>query len=216
LLALKNKVTSSALISEKKSLYRFLTLYVTMGVIAISILSIFYYQSQKSLMLAHMRSTLFKYAFIQAKRLKVLHHYFDERTKYPRDPRFKSAIYDLEYMEIFSLLEEKKVHFHEEIYMIADKIHFVKSIDDFYLGTKYIIIEVTDDGIWRKITWKNIIGYGLVFFFLFIFIVYVGLMSIFLTIIADAFATVKEDVGSQTNDYEIVDFMWKKIQGVMG
>ena len=57
---------------------------------------------------------------------------------------------------------------------------------------------------------------GPIFFFLFIFIVYVGLMSIFLTIIADAFATVKEEVGSQTNDYEIVDFMWKKIQGVIG
>jgi hypothetical protein len=41
-------------------------------------------------------------------------------------------------------------------------------------------------------------------------------MSIFLTIIADAFATVKEEVGSKTNDYEIVDFMWKKIQGVIG
>ncbi|CAG2212605.1 PKD1L2 [Mytilus edulis] len=46
--------------------------------------------------------------------------------------------------------------------------------------------------------------------------VYVGLMSIFLTIIADAFNTVKENVANQTNDYEIVDFMWKKIQGVIG
>lgn len=118
-------------------------------------------------MLANERSTLFKYAFIHAKRLKVLHHYFDERTEYPRDPRFKSAIYDLEHMEIFSILEDKNVHFHEEVYMISDKIHFVKSLDDFYLGTKYIIIEVLDDGVWREVTWKNIIGYGLVFFLLF-------------------------------------------------
>ncbi|XP_063443914.1 polycystin-1-like protein 2 [Mytilus trossulus] len=57
---------------------------------------------------------------------------------------------------------------------------------------------------------------GPIFFFLFIFIVYVGLMSIFLTIIADAFNTVKENVANQTNEYEIVDFMWKKIQGVIG
>ena len=141
-----------------------------MGLFAITILALFYYQSQQKLMLAQKRSTLFKYAFVHAKRLKVLHHYFDERTEYPRDPRFKSAIYDLEYMEIFSLLEEKNVHFHEEVYITKDKIHFVKSLDDFYLGTKYIIIEVTDDGVWRETTWKNIIGYGLIFFFLFMLV----------------------------------------------
>ena len=47
-------------------------------------------------------------------------------------------------------------------------------------------------------------------------IVYIGLMSIFLTIIGDAFTTVKEDTALQSNDYEIVDFMWKKIKAIIG
>jgi len=55
-------------------------------------------------MLSDQRAMLTKYAYIQTRRLKVLHHFFDERTEYPRDPRFKSAIYDLEHMKIFSLL----------------------------------------------------------------------------------------------------------------
>ena len=166
--ALKNKVTSSLLKSEKKSLFRFLTLYVAIAFIVISILSIYYYQSQEKLMLADQRATLTKYAYIQTKRLKVLHHFFDERTEYPRDSRFKSAIYDLEYMQIFSLLEEKKVNFNEEIYIVNNHIHFVKHLDDFYLGTKYLILEVRDDGVWRTEIWKNILGYGLFSFFFFI------------------------------------------------
>ncbi|WP_295421547.1 HAMP domain-containing sensor histidine kinase [Sulfurovum sp.] len=165
----KNKATNSVLKSEKKSLLRFFALYVAMITFVIVLLSLFYYQSQEKLMLAEQRATLSKYAYIQTKRLKVLHHYFDERTTYPRDPRFKSAIYDIEYMKIFSLLEHEPEHFDKEIYITQDKkyIHFIKSLDEYYLGTKYLVIEVEDDGVWRSEIWKHIIGYGFLAFFLF-------------------------------------------------
>jgi len=167
LLVSKNKATNSLLQSEKKSLFRFLVLYVAIGLFVITLLSIYYYQSQEKLMLAEQRAALTKYAYIQTKRLKVLHHFFDERRDYPRDPRFKSAIYDLEYMQIFSLLENDNVHFDAGIYLQDGYIHFVKTLDEFYLGTKYLILEVKDDGIWRSDIWKNIIGYGLFSFFFF-------------------------------------------------
>ena len=118
-------------------------------------------------MLSNQRATLFKYAFIHTKRLKVLHHFFDERRVYPRDPRFTSAIYDVDKKRIFSLLEEPRVSFDKEIEMVGNHIHFLKSLDDFYLGTKYIVIEVKDDGIWRSTIWKNIWGYGTVSFLIF-------------------------------------------------
>ena len=57
---------------------------------------------------------------------------------------------------------------------------------------------------------------GPLFFFAYIAVVYVGLMSIFLTIIADAFTTVKEDTETRTNEYEMVDFMWRKFKGIIG
>ena len=168
MLVSKNKGINSLLGSEKKSLFRFLTLYVTMMVLMIVLLSAYYYQTQEKLMLSNQRALLFKYAYIQTKRMKVLHHFFDERVKYPRDPRFKSAIYDIEYKEIFSLLENKNVHFDEEIYILDKHIHFLKSLDDFYLGSKYMIIEVQDDGVWKESIWKSIIGYGLATFLLFL------------------------------------------------
>jgi len=118
-------------------------------------------------MLSDQRATLTKYAYIQTKRLKVLHHFFDDRRTYPRDPRFKSAIYDIEFVKIFSLLENDKIHFNKEIYIVDDKIHFIKTLDNYYLGAKYLIIEVDDDGAWRGEIWKSIIGYGVVTFLLF-------------------------------------------------
>ena len=47
-------------------------------------------------------------------------------------------------------------------------------------------------------------------------VMYIGLMSIFLTIIGDSFTKVKEDTALQSNDYEIVDFMFKKIKALFG
>jgi two-component system OmpR family sensor kinase len=140
---------------------------MAIGLLLLAVLSVYYYQSQEKLMLAEQRATLSKYAYIQTKRLKVLHHFFDERTEYPRDSRFKSAIYDLEYMQIFSLLDDEEVRFNEGIYITDNYIHLVKTLDDFYLGTKYLVIEVEDDGLWRSEIWKSILGYGLFGFFFF-------------------------------------------------
>ncbi len=167
MLVLKNKVTSSVLKSEKKSLLRFLSLYVAMITFVIVLLSVFYYQSHEKLVLSNQRASLAKYAYIQTKKLKTLHYFFDEETTYPRDVRFKSAIYDIEFMKIFSILDDQDIRFDKETYFTKKYIHFVKTLDTYYLGTRYLIIEVEDDGVWRGDIWKHILGYGLAAFFIF-------------------------------------------------
>jgi len=166
--ALKNRATNSLLQSEKKSLYRFLALYVAMVILGLVLLSYFYYDSQRQLMLSNQRAILAQYAYIQTKRLKVLHYFFPERTEYPRDPRFKSAIYDIEYNKIFSLNENERIDFDEEIYVEDGYIHFVKGLDTYYLGTRYLVIEVKDDGTWLTQIKKNIALYGIIAFILFL------------------------------------------------
>ncbi|TNF43258.1 MAG: HAMP domain-containing histidine kinase [Epsilonproteobacteria bacterium] len=200
MLVSKNKATNSLLKSEKKSLFRFLTLYVAMVTLMITLLSLFYYQGQEKLMLSDQRAMLTKYAYIQTKRLKVLHHFFDERIEYPRDSRFKSAIYDLEHMKIFSLLEDENVHFdEEEIYITNNHIHLVKTLDDFYLGTKYLIIEVKENGEWIGKTWKNIIVYGsLAFIFFMLFGLY--LMKLFLKPMRDSIVLLDRFIKDTTHE----------------
>jgi len=161
---LKNRATNSLLKSEKKSLLRFLSLYTALVILLITLLSLFYYQSQEKLMFSNQRAELSQYAFIQTKRLKVLHYFFPEQTTYPRDPKFRSAIYDIEYKKIFSLLKDETVHFDKEIYRTGSYIHFVKLLDTYYLGTKYLIIEVAETTAWQKEAWKHIAGYGTIAF----------------------------------------------------
>ena len=137
-----------------------MTLYILLVIVVLTLLSVFYYEYREKLMFSNQRAILSNYAYDQIKRLKSLHHYFDERRVYPRDQRFKSAIYDLEYVKIFSLLENEKVKFDEEIYRAGEKIHFVKILDNYYLGAKYLIIEVDDKRIWYRDTLRTIWFYG--------------------------------------------------------
>lgn len=57
---------------------------------------------------------------------------------------------------------------------------------------------------------------GPLFFFSYIMVVYIGLMSIFLTIIGDSFTRVKENVALRSNEYEMVEFMWKRFKDLLG
>ncbi|MEA3492191.1 MAG: HAMP domain-containing sensor histidine kinase [Campylobacterota bacterium] len=170
MLVLKNRDTNSLLRSEKKSLLRFLTLYLLLVTLLLTLLSLFYYQSQEKLMFSNQRTLLSTYAYEQIKRLKTLHHYFDERRTYPRDHRFKSAIYDMEEVEIFSLIDNAYIRFDEEIYQHGEKIYYVKILDNYYLGAKYLIIEVEDSHQWYRETLKTIIIYSFgAFIILFMF-----------------------------------------------
>jgi len=107
-------------------------------------------------MFSNHRAILSNYTYEQIKRLKSLHHYFDEKVTYPRDERFKSAIYDSEEVAIFSLLGSEKIDFHKEIYKRGEKIHFIKILDTYYLGAMYLIIEVDDDQVWHQETLQTI------------------------------------------------------------
>ena len=57
---------------------------------------------------------------------------------------------------------------------------------------------------------------GPLVFFIFVLVATIVLVNIFLTLIISAFETVKHDVMKQDNEYEIVDFMKKKVQSMLG
>jgi len=160
LLVSKNKGTNLLRSSEKSSLVRFLALYIVLVTMLLLLLGIFYYQSQEKLMFAEQRTTLSNHANSQVKALKHLHYEFPNNTTYPRDEKFYSAIYDIEGKKIFSTLRNRDINFGKEIYRTGDSIHFLKSLDDYYLGAKYLFIEVPEDLSWREETIRNIMTFG--------------------------------------------------------
>lgn len=124
--------------------------------------STLYYRNQEQLMLLRTKSRMMEYATEQIHRLRRLHEHFPKENRYPRDERFRSAIYDLEHVRIFSTLRNPHVDFLGDIYTVGDVIHYVKVLDLYYLGAKYLFIEVPRDHSWMNGVWRRILLTGAV------------------------------------------------------
>ena len=147
--------------SEKKTLRSFFLLYLFFTIILSLFMATYYYNTQKNLMLKDKRVDFSKYANSEIKKLKYLQENFNKVPRiYPRDKRFKSAIYDSVYVKIFSLLDTNKVDLNEDIYLQDGSIFYIKELESYYLGAKYVVIEVKDDGLWRKEVYNNLLIYG--------------------------------------------------------
>ena len=150
--------------SEKRTLYSFLSLYLVLVVMMLAIVSFGYFQVQKLLMLSDKRIELNNYSNELIKSLKHLHFNFDKDKKYPRFENFRSAVYDTDEVQIFSLLENEP-HFQHAINLEHNAIQYIKDPEEHYLGARYVVVEVDDDGQWRRDAWLNIAIFGSLFLF---------------------------------------------------
>jgi len=156
----RNRGTGLLLRSERKSFRRFLALYALLMVGIFTLSSYVYYRYREQLMLTGTKSRMIDYAAEQIRRLRELHYAFPYERRYPRDRRFRSAIYDLEYVRIFSTLHSDRVDFLQDVYRENGYIYFVKLLDSYYLGAKYLFIEVPEDRSWLRETVGRIAAAG--------------------------------------------------------
>ena len=171
--------------SETRTLLGFSLLYSFLVLVILSVVTFLYYQFQKDLMLQEKRQILQNYSNDFVFRLKDLHVNIDKYDIYPRNEKYESAIFDSDKKEIFSTLKSSKISLDDVIYSSGDQIHFIKEPESYYLGSKYIVIEIPDDHIWfEEIKYKMIISFILAFLFM-IFIGYF-ISKIFLKPMRDA------------------------------
>ena len=156
----KNKATNLLRSSEKSSLRRFLVLYFILVVMILSLLGTFYYQSKEKLMYSNQRTILSNYAHEQIQQLRRLHQDFPQKTEYPRSSEFRSAIYDIERSKIFSTLSPQPIYFNKAFYRKNGTIRFRMYLDDYYLGAKYLFIEIDEDKEWYSSVMMDIFTLG--------------------------------------------------------
>ena len=155
--------------SETRTLLGFTFLYSFLVLVILGVVSYLYYGFQKDLMLQDKRQILQNYSNDLIFKLKDLHINIDKDNVYPRDERFESAIFDSDKKKIFSTLKSDDVSLNNVIYLSDDYIHFINEPESYYLGSKYIIVEVLDDGIWfEQIRYNIIISFLLAFLFMMI------------------------------------------------
>ncbi|MGJ0301529.1 sensor histidine kinase [Aliarcobacter cryaerophilus] len=151
--------------SETRTIIGFSLIYSILVLVILGVITFLYYQFKKDLMLQDVRQTLQNYSNTHIANLKELHINIDKSDIYPRDERFNSAIYDSSKKKIFSTLLMGDVKLDEVIYLKDGYIHLIKEPESYYLGSKYVIVEIEDDNIW----FLNI-KYKMLFWFLFSFI----------------------------------------------
>jgi len=111
-------------------------------------------------MYSNQRTLLSNYAHEQIQELRQLHQDFPKNTFYPQNSEFRSAIYDIERSKIFSTLKNENIYFDRVFYRKDGIIRFMMYLDDYYLGAKYLFIEIDEDKEWYSSVMTDIFILG--------------------------------------------------------
>lgn len=198
MLVLKNWDTNLRA-SEKKTLLSFLALYAFLTLLILVFVAMLYYASQRELLLQEKREELSLLASEQIARLKTLHVNFDKDQTYPRDERFNSAIYDSSLKEIFSTLTSSNVNLYEDIYLKNGHIYFIKELEFYYVGARYIALEIPAPDGWEDHVYQKLFLYGSVMFLILVVIGYF-LLSLLLQPMRQAIALLDRFIKDTTHE----------------
>jgi len=171
--------------SEKKTLYRFLSLYVFFTLVILALTASLYYTLQKELAASQKTILLNEYANDFIVELEKFHKDTTNTLTYPRDEKFKTSLYGEDYHLIYSTLENPQNLLTEVSYTNNKIIRYVTQPQNYYLNTQYIIVEIADDKEWLSEVMQTLILYGAVFFIIMLLIGYF-LLNLFLKPMKDA------------------------------
>lgn len=184
--------------SEKQTLFRFLALYTLLTIVIVGVFSFIYYEFQKDLMLQKKRVILEEYSREFIQELKNLHINFDKTQTYPRNGKYTSAIFDNYKNKIFST-SKKDINLNKILSLQDGVVQLVSIPESYYLGAKYIVIQVKDDAIWHHIVQKEILFYSF-FAFIFLFIIGYFLLQLFLKPMKDALELLDKFIKDTTHE----------------
>ena len=123
------------LASEKRSLRRFLAIYLSSTFLLFSLASfIFYTLAKHHLLDQQMQSLKYEVSHIKNK-LRLLHQSNEQILIYPQDKNFDSAIYDLDKNYIFGTVKQKLD------YKDKNFLYIVSKVEPYYLGAAYLLVK---------------------------------------------------------------------------
>lgn len=185
--------------SERKTLFRFLALYALLTLLILFFGGIFYYESQKELLLQSKKEELSALANAHIARLKILHNTFDKDQTYPRDIRYESAIYDSNLKQIFSTLHSENVNLYKDLYLKAGYIYLIKELEQYYIGSRYIALEIPAPQEWSSGLNQRLFWYGGLVFLVLVAVGYF-LLSLFLKPMREAIALLDRFIKDTTHE----------------
>jgi len=129
------------LASEKRSLFRFLSIYLASTFLLFLVATTIFYNYQKHNIIDAQQDEIKVEANEIIQKLRKLHHQFKTPLIYPYNNSYDSAIYNSDKEYIFGSFNPPLILWNREFYIDKDNIFYIKNIEPYYLGAKYLIIK---------------------------------------------------------------------------
>jgi len=126
--------------SEKRSLVRFLFIYLSSTLLLFLLATFIFYDFQKQNIIHNQNSQLNQEALRISESLRQLSSTFSAPLVYPKTELFSSAIYNLDKSYIFGSFQPNSVLWEKEYYQIDNTLFYIQELYPYYLGVSYIVV----------------------------------------------------------------------------
>ena len=163
----------------RKTIQNVVILYLTTTILLVVTMSIYYVQNQKVQIFNLYKKQVDIQASFIIDQLEILHdNIVNEIAIYPQFDDINSAIYDIEKVKIYSTFKEDFIPISKQFVLKNDKYYFIYSIEPYYLGASYLVIQVPKGLVFTQYYTKIILI--VLFIILFLFLTSFALVKILL------------------------------------
>ncbi|NOZ91010.1 MAG: HAMP domain-containing histidine kinase [Epsilonproteobacteria bacterium] len=126
--------------SEKRSLLRFLAIYLSSTLTLFLLATVILYHYQRHNIIDRQIDKIHVESQKIVQKLRVLHSSFNTPLVYPYHKPFKSAIYNINKEYIFGSFHPKNISLDKEFYIKNNKLFYIYKIKPYYLGAYYLVV----------------------------------------------------------------------------
>ncbi len=126
--------------SEKRSLFRFLSIYLSSTFVLFFLATIIFYDFQKHQIIDTQNRELSEEAERITQELRQLNKTFTPSLVYPQEKPFDSAIYNLDRAYIFGSFNPKNLLWDKEYYQQGEQLFYIHPLHPYYLGASHLVV----------------------------------------------------------------------------
>ena len=126
--------------SEKRSMFRFLSIYLSSTLLLFLLATFIFYDFQKHHIIDNQNSKLNREAIEISQKLRQLSATFTNPLVYPYKNPFHSAIYNLDKAYIFGSFKPNSILWNQEYYRQGNRLFHLHKLYPYYLGASHLLV----------------------------------------------------------------------------
>ena len=126
--------------SEKRSLFRFLAIYLGSTFSLFILATFIFYGFQKQQIINNQNAKLLVKSEEIIQNLRELSNTYDSKLIYPQYENYHSSIYNLDKGYIFGTKEYKNIQWEKEYYQDKNQLFYLRPLSPYYLGASYLLL----------------------------------------------------------------------------